>query len=95
MNSTQNTEQTREDRIRREAALARMRVAARVPIKLPPADAQVRAKVRAHIICVCLGTGAALFVTVVFHAAAYEPFSILFSGTPNIVMEVLDRLRNR
>ena len=83
------------ERIKRDAAKARARVANRVTVKLPPADNAVKAKVRAHIICVCLGTCGALFVTLVFHAPSFEPFSVLFSGTPNIVMEVLDRIHNR
>lgn len=82
-------------RIRAEATRARERVAARVPVKLPPADKAVKAKVRAHIICVCLGTGTALLITVVFHAPTFEPFTVLFSGAPNIFMEVLDRIHNR
>lgn len=83
-------------RIRADAKRARERLAkVPRPVKLPPADKAVKAKVRAHLVCVVIGTSAALLVTVCFHAAAYEPFSILFSGTPNIIMEVLDRIHNR
>lgn len=63
-------------------------------VKLPPANPRIRAKVRAHLICICcsaLLTVLASLLTpgLIFHITTGLAF------VPNACMETLDRIRER
>lgn len=101
----QHTEQSTEnsERVKRRLAEHKAALGARtvhIPVKiprvcLPPADATVRRKVRAHSLCLIIGCMLAVLGSFVlgpwfaFHIAPGVPTG------PGLLMEYLDRIRNR
>lgn len=66
-----------------------------IKVTLPPARAEIRAKVRVHLVCVTIGAFIAILLTWVDPAAGLGHITPLVPTFPSALMEVLDRIRDR
>lgn len=97
--STQHSDRVTRKLSEHKAAIAVKPVELHVKVKLPrvclpPVDDNVRAKVKAHTLCLILGGILAVLVTTIGPFWAIHVAPAVPTG-PGLVMYLLDRIRNR